>query len=445
MRTSLPKHDPSEGKEEKHINKRPWLPEEDSLILSLVQKYGPNWVRVSNQVAGRTGKQCRERYYNHLQENIKKGDWSPEEDQKILRLQARFGNHWVVIMKELPGRTDNAVKNRFHALKRAKAQIVEDPTDIAAIVSSSRLYKKSAGKTVSSNNPSSAPIPPTPTSVTSIVTPKSCVPSRFTWRGVSVETLPEETEESCLGVQTQLQDIESMLDCLSPIITGSAVAQEPLRLGYESGPITNLPPVVVEDQDETSDVNDFSSLMDLTDEEWGNLSGNEADDEQENANECGNRAITTDTPSINSLSGAPIRSLAGTSASAGDTFDEDFESSTDSIDTGDCKLTDDEKEEFFRLLGGNDGEEFPSSSCLPAPVNMVIDVDETDLYHHVRENSGQHTCYPIVLDTPDLSSSLRNSSAFSAAPSPVHKKLRTHGCTPTFAQPLNGFSAGLLA
>ena len=69
----------------------------------------------------RTGKQCRERYFNHLQPNVKKGDWNSEEDVLILQLQTKIGNQWSNMVKLLPGRTDNAIKNRYHALMKAKA------------------------------------------------------------------------------------------------------------------------------------------------------------------------------------------------------------------------------------------------------------------------------------------------------------------------------------
>jgi hypothetical protein len=77
---------------------------------------------IAASMESRTGKQCRERYFNHLQPNIKKGNWSDEEDQIIVSMQAKIGNQWSAMTKYLPGRTDNAIKNRWHAIVKAQNQ-----------------------------------------------------------------------------------------------------------------------------------------------------------------------------------------------------------------------------------------------------------------------------------------------------------------------------------
>ncbi|EDR27562.1 transcription factor WEREWOLF, putative [Entamoeba dispar SAW760] len=92
-----------------------WTAEEDDLLLQGVKTYGINhWKDVSSMVLGRTRKQCRERYFNHLDNGIKKkAFWSIEEDRIIVKLQKEIGNRWTEISKYLPGRAPNSVKNRY--------------------------------------------------------------------------------------------------------------------------------------------------------------------------------------------------------------------------------------------------------------------------------------------------------------------------------------------
>ena len=103
-----------------------WTYDEDAQIVKWVSENGPkNWGALAALLPGRISKQCRERWHNHLSPNVNKNDWTPEEDQILIDRQKKLGNKWSQIAMDLPGRTDNAVKNRWNSSLKRRLERIE--------------------------------------------------------------------------------------------------------------------------------------------------------------------------------------------------------------------------------------------------------------------------------------------------------------------------------
>ncbi|CAN6557845.1 unnamed protein product [Malus baccata var. baccata] len=109
----------------KGLKKGPWTAAEDQILMDYVRKHGEgNWNSVQrNSGLNRCGKSCRLRWANHLRPNLKKGSFSPDEERLILELHSKYGNKWARMASQLPGRTDNEIKNYWNTrVKRRQRQ-----------------------------------------------------------------------------------------------------------------------------------------------------------------------------------------------------------------------------------------------------------------------------------------------------------------------------------
>lgn len=106
-----------------NVKRGPWSPEEDATLKSYVETHGTggNWIALPRKAGlRRCGKSCRLRWLNYLRPDIKHGSFTEEEDNIICTLYGQMGSRWSAIASQLPGRTDNDVKNYWNTKLKKK-------------------------------------------------------------------------------------------------------------------------------------------------------------------------------------------------------------------------------------------------------------------------------------------------------------------------------------
>ncbi|CAB4318692.1 unnamed protein product [Prunus armeniaca] len=105
------------------VKRGPWSPEEDTTLKNYLHNHGTggNWISLPTKAGlNRCGKSCRLRWLNYLRPDIKRGGFTEEEDKLICTLYGTIGSRWSVIASQLPGRTDNDVKNYWNTKLKKK-------------------------------------------------------------------------------------------------------------------------------------------------------------------------------------------------------------------------------------------------------------------------------------------------------------------------------------
>lgn len=113
------------------LSRRKFSPEEDRMLLRLVEANGPHrWDNIAAAVPGRTGRQCRDRFRNYLMPNLNSEPWSPEEDRILVTKYHEIGSHWSRIAEFLNGRSSNSVKNRWYTYHQKNVKREEAADDL---------------------------------------------------------------------------------------------------------------------------------------------------------------------------------------------------------------------------------------------------------------------------------------------------------------------------
>jgi hypothetical protein len=114
---------PKRSGSKSNVLKNKFTADEDRMLLELVRRLGDkDWINVSLAMGVRNARQCRERYNNYLNPELRKDDWTPAEDEILERKYSQLGPKWNTIGKFFLNRSDNALRNRWMVLDRRHAR-----------------------------------------------------------------------------------------------------------------------------------------------------------------------------------------------------------------------------------------------------------------------------------------------------------------------------------
>ncbi|WVZ72651.1 hypothetical protein U9M48_021074 [Paspalum notatum var. saurae] len=156
------------------VKRGPWSPEEDEALRSYVQRHGSggNWIAMPKKAGlKRCGKSCRLRWLNYLRPDIRHGGFTDQEDAVIISLYTQLGSKWSLIASQMEGRTDNDVKNYWNT-KLKKRLLAAAATDAAAAAAVSIPRRSRPPPAVAVPRP-----PPTTATLTTSLFPALAIPT----------------------------------------------------------------------------------------------------------------------------------------------------------------------------------------------------------------------------------------------------------------------------
>jgi hypothetical protein len=103
--------------------------EDRALVALMMSEGGSTWLDIASRMPGRSARQCRDRWTNYLAPGLSLGPWTADEDDFIIRQVEQLGTKWAAIAKLMPGRSDNAIKNRWHTALKRRAESAPVPEE----------------------------------------------------------------------------------------------------------------------------------------------------------------------------------------------------------------------------------------------------------------------------------------------------------------------------